>query len=462
MGILNNIYIYSPWFLKNFLVSLYGIKWYKRRYGKLFFKELPNVIERESWDRERLEEYQLNNLRNLLEWAYLKVPYYRNIFDSIKIKPRDIKSIEDLQNLPLLKRDHLREYGNTLLLANGIAKYRLNYYYTSGSTYAPLKIAYGPGMHSIWTAFYEARCRHWAGVTRNDARSNIGGRIVVAKNRKKPPYWVYNWVEKQLYLSSFHLSLNTIKDYQLAFEKYKPYYHCGYAYSTYLIAQLLNELDLEIPPMKAVLCSSENLTYDMRKMIEKKFNCKTFNQYSQVEACCLASECEEGNMHISMDLGIIEITDENGNQLKEGEIGEIVATGFLNYAQPLIRYRTGDYGSISYKECSCGRKFYILDKIMGRSSETLLAQDGKTLGAASFAGVFYGNEGILESQIIQESLTDFSIKIVPSKRFNDKSKELLIKRLKERLGDVNIKIIIVDKIEKTQRGKYKPVVNNIL
>ncbi len=460
MSLLNKIYINSPYFLKNIFINFYGIKWYFRRYGKEFHRNLSEIIERESWDFEKFKDYQRKKLKELINLSYHKVPYYKELFEKIKLKPEEINSEEDLIKIPLLKRDDLRNFGSSLLLAKGISKYKLNYYFTSGSTYFPIKVAFAPNMHSHWNAFYEARCRRWAGVNWKDSRSNVGGRIVISKDQKKPPFWVYNLIEKQLYFSAFHISLKNIKYYAYAFEKYKPKYQCGYTHSTYLIAQLMDEEKLSIPPMKAVLCTSENLTGEMREKMKKIFGCPAFDNYSLVEACCLASECEYHNLHISPDVGIIEIIDEDGNPVKEGEIGEIVATGFLNFAQPLIRYKTGDLSSMSFKKCSCGREMPILNGIEGRVSDLIIGKDGKRLGSASFAAVFYKIKNIREAQIIQEDKEKFKINVVPLKSFIEEDKNLLLKKLKERLGEVEIEICILEKIERTKSGKFKPVINN--
>ncbi|MGV6846541.1 MAG: hypothetical protein ACWA42_10490, partial [Lutibacter sp.] len=77
----------------------------------------------------------------------------------------------------------------------------------------------------------------------------------------------------------------------------------------------------------------------MKKTISQTFNCKVFDAYSGVEACGLISENIHGELLFSPDSGILEIIDKNGNPSNKGEVGEVVSTGFINYNQPLIRYR---------------------------------------------------------------------------------------------------------------------------
>lgn len=458
MSILNSIYINSPIFLRSFFGSAYGIMWYHRRYGKIFHLELPRVIERESWDYNRFLEYQLKNLKTLIKWAYETVPFYKEKFDKVKIKPDDINKLSDLEKIPFLTREDIRLNGENLI-SKKISKFKCNSYFTSGSTHSPIKILYGPDMHSHWTAFYEARVRRWAGVNYKMPRSMVGGRIVISKKRTKPPFWIYNFVEKQIYFSAFHISPRNIKYYANCFERYKPSYHSGYAYSTYYIASLLKEEKISIPPLKAILTSSETLYPEMRKIIEEVFGARVYDAYSGVEACCLASECEYQKMHISPDLGIIELVDKNGNPIKENEIGEIVATGFLNYAQPLIRYKTGDLAIFSKEKCHCGRDMPIFKNLIGRLEETIIAPDGSRV--CSFLSVFYGIKGVREVQVVQEDLHNISLNVVPDKTYDKKSEKIIVQRVKERLGNVNVLVNLVEKIERTSRGKMKAVISKV-
>ena len=75
--------------------------------------------------------------------------------------------------------------------------------------------------------------------------------------------------------------------------------------------------------------------------------CKVYDGYSGVEACGLISENKSGELLFSPDTGILEVLDNDGNQVLNGESGEVISTGLLNYDQPLIRYRIGDRVTLS-------------------------------------------------------------------------------------------------------------------
>jgi phenylacetate-CoA ligase len=126
----------------------------------------------------------------------------------------------------------------------------------------------------------------------------------------------------------------------------------------------------------------------MRRIFKEVYQCKTYDSYSGLEACGLISECEHGKLHISPDVGIIELLKEDGNYAQPGETGEAVCTGFLNYDQPLIRYRIGDLIKLSNnQQCECGRHMPVVDEIIGRVEDTVLAKDGREM--VRFHGIFY-------------------------------------------------------------------------
>jgi phenylacetate-CoA ligase len=196
----------------------------------------------------------------------------------------------------------------------------------------------------------------------------------------------------------------------------------------------------------------------MRDVLESAFRCNVFDAYSGIEGCCLASECEYHKMHISPDVGIVELINEKGEPAKPGELAEIVATGLLNFAQPLIRYRTRDLCVLMDEKCLCGRNMPIIDGIEGRLEDTLIGPGGSEMISHGFLG---GIEHIRESQIIQYTPFQFTIKIVIDQEFNSLDREAIRRKFFERLGNVTVTIEIVDSIEKTMGGKFRAVISYV-
>lgn len=461
MSFASKIYNYMPVFMQNIMVSIYGWRWKKRRFGGIFSTELNGYKERELYTTAQWNEYITKQLRSLLLHAYSKVPYYREQWEKVGIAPNVIMTItpDTINKLPFLSKDNLRQFCKSTLLINGI-KNENNYFESSGSTGTPVSIFFSTSMHQKWSAAYEARVRNWAGVDRSMSRGMVGGRRVVPQAVATPPYYRYNSIENQVYFSAYHISVNTANDYLKGIEKYNPAYMVGYAMSNYLLARFILQEGLEAPKLKAVITSSEKLTKEMREVFRKVYGCKTYDGWSGVEACGLVSECEHGNLHISPDVGLIELLDENGNPVQPGETGEVVCTGFLNYEQPLIRYKIGDYMTLAKsQDCQCGRQMPVIEDIAGRTEDVVVGKDGRQM--VRFHGIYTGLSKIIMGQVVQEDLDTITLNIVADSALTDEDKEILTKRIYSQLGAVNVQIFQVKEIPCGVNGKYKAVVSKV-
>lgn len=460
MSLLNNIYNNSPVFLQNAFVSLYGFYWKNRRYGKAFEKHLEEAKNRESFSKKEWEVYQTIQLRNLLIHSFKNVPFYNKKYSKAGFSAKDFESFEikDLKKLPCLTKDELRTYGSSTLLAVNKAKGK--FYSSSGSTGTPIKVYFSKDFHRKWSALYEARVRNWAGVDYKMSRAMIGGRRVLSNSKLKPPFYRYNLAEKQAYFSAYHISSESSEQYVKELDKTKIKYLVGYATSIYLLSKNIQELGIKAPKLLAVLTSSEKLTEQMRFVIENVFQCKVFDAYSGVEACGLISENEFGELLFSPDSGILEILDENGEEVLNGELGEVVSTGLLNYDQPLIRYRIGDCITLSKNQNSNGiLNMPIIKQIEGRVEDVIVGENGREM--VRFHGIFIDIIGLIQSQLIQEKVNLIRVKLVVEKEFDKSQETIIVKRIVSQLGEVEINFEYVNTIGKTISGKYKAVISRL-
>jgi len=457
--ILDKIYSVSPTWLQNLGVSIYGLSWKQRRYGGGFRVYSSEFSRRDYYTYSQWRDYQQDQLRKLLVNAFSHVPYYKTLFLNHNITDNDLSifKIEDLSQLPVLTKEIIR--ANQSKFLNDSLKERPNTYMTSGTTGTPLAIAFTREGDRLVQAAYEARVRKWAGVNYRMSRAMIGGRLVVPKADSNPPFWRYNFAERQLYMSAFHISPNNTPEYAKALNFYKPDYLVGYASSHFFLARMIDEIGINMYHPKAVLTSSEKLTKEMRNTIEKVYHCEVFDAYSGVEACCQASECENHRLHISPDMGIIEILDDNDRPVQAGTPGRIVATGLLNFAQPLIRYDTGDIGILSQESCPCGRQMPVIEELIGRLEDTVIGKDGRE--TVRFHGIFTGLDNVREGQVIQEDYDQFRVRLVVGNGFSNQDKKAIYDRFNQRLGQIKLEFEIVDRIERTERGKFKAVISEV-
>lgn len=453
------LYSKAPVWLQNVAISAYGLVWKQRRFGGRFAHYVTEFKRREEFSSEEWHNYQQERLRLLLVSANKQVPFYQRLFYDLGFHENDLAmfSLQDLRQLPILSKEGFKQHQEELVSRD--LKEKPATYYTSGTTGTPIGIKFTREGDRLAQAAYESRVRKWAGVHYRMSRAMIGGRMVVPKASAYPPFWRYNIFERQFYMSAFHISPKNAPDYAEALNRYKPDYLVGYASSHFFLARMLEELSITMYQPKAVLTSSEKLTPDMRALIEKVYHCEVFDAYSGVEACCQASECQEHRLHISPDMGIVEILDEDDQPVPPGIPGRIIATGLLNFAQPLIRYDTGDLAVISTKPCPCGRQMPVIEELVGRLEDTVVTRDGKE--TVRFHGIFIGLDHVLEGQVIQEDYDRFLVRLVVDHGFNDTDKKLIHDRFFQRLGHIDLKYELVDQIERTERGKFKAVISKV-
>jgi phenylacetate-CoA ligase len=457
---LDTVYRHSPVWVQNLGISAYGLAWRKQRMGGAFPEHLARFQSRERYTKEEWRRYQTDRLRDLLRWCFQQVPHYRSAWSRLGLTAADLErfELEDLSRLPLTEKEQIRQRPADFLAASA-EEHRLRTWLTSGSTGTPLAIRMTDETHQTIYAAYEARVRRWAGVDLTMSRGMIGGRLVVPRTVSRPPFWRYNLVERQLYLSAFHIAPPYVASYARALNRYRPDYLVGYGRSHFYLARMIEEAGLEVYSPRAILTSSEMLTAEMRATLEQVYRCPVFDAYSGVEACCQASECDRHRLHLSPDVGIVELLDDQGRPVPDGVEGEIVATGLLNYDQPLVRYRTRDFAVGSSEECPCGRAMPLLRELVGRVEDRVVGPDG--LETVRLDWTFKGLENVLEGQIVQETIEEFTVRVVAPRGLTQSEQKAITNRLRERLGPVRVKIECVPAIERTARGKFRAVISNV-
>lgn len=459
-GITSKLYKHLPLPIQNLAISAYGYSWKQRRFGGIFTEELKRFKDRESYTSEQWYTYESEQLRSLLIHAFNTVPFYKASLRRSGLSLEKLTHLDrsSMDKLPLLEKNDLRQFGKTTLLSSQPEKGG-DFFASSGSTGTPTQILFSHPMHQRWSAGFEARIRHWAGVDRFTPRGMIGGRRVVPEGVANPPFYRYNYFEKQVYFSAYHISEAHAADYLQGIARHSVQYMTGYAMSNYFLARFIEESKLDAPQLKAVITSSEKLTHTMRQTFHRVYNSKSYDSWSGLEACGLVSECEQGSLHISPDLGIIELLDSQGNPVKPGEVGEVVCTGLVNFDQPLIRYRIGDMMRLGVAKCSCGRAMPVVSEIMGRVEDVVVGLDGREM--VRFHGIFIDLPNLIESQIIQWEVDRFEIKIVTNGNWTEEEADIIRKRMVSQLGQVRVVIHQVATIPRNQNGKFQAVISHI-
>ncbi|MEY8251034.1 MAG: phenylacetate--CoA ligase family protein, partial [Colwellia sp.] len=330
---------------------------------------------------------------------------------------------------------------------------------TSGTTGSPLSIPQNIESVLREQAFI-SRYLKWAGFKEGDRRAWIRGDVIVPIEQKQAPFWRYSYFEDMIMLSSFHMSFDVLPQYIQAMVDYNVDIIQALPSSIVTLAKYLESKNEYYPAtLKSIITSSESLSKDDKKLVEKRFKCTVFDWYGLFERVAAIGSCEHGRYHILTDYSHVEL-------LPVGEVdgkarAEVIGTNFNNSLYPLIRYKTGDHVILSDdKVCPCGRVYPVIDSIEGRTVEFLIATDDTPVYSLSRCSKDI--KGLLGCQYIQDKKGSLSVMVIPSPLFTDKEKQKIIKNIKNRLGDsMQVEIVITDNLLRSKSGKVRQAICTI-
>ena len=267
---------------------------------KLIFKigiklRSPEIIDKykflktsEHWSLEELEAFQLKQLKKIVDIAYKKSPFYRNLFNHARVKVEDIQSLSDIKKIPCITKRELLE--NTQAIQNKEGYRRLFFSETSGSTGEPL-VFY---RNCEWDAGHRAaqlRGYSWYDVNPWDLNGY---------------FWGYSFnTKRKIITKTFDNLLNRFRLFSYDKEDIKQFakklkrasYLEGYSSMIYEVAKLINEDFLGPFNLKMVKGTSEKVFDSYQEEAKKAFGQKIVNEYGSAETGIIAYECKKGNMN---------------------------------------------------------------------------------------------------------------------------------------------------------------------
>ena len=452
-----------PYPIEKSIRYIYSLVPPKIRYGEAFWTTYNLLKESQYWTRERIENYQLTELNKLLNYAYKNVPYYNKVFKEIMLKPDDVQNFNDLKKIPFLTKEIIRKNVDDLVSKKYPPK-ELKFVTTGGSTGTPM------GFYAEEKKYFE---KEWAFMVNqwNRVGYHFGSKSVVLRGsiiRKNKParYWDYDPIFRNLFLSTYHMNEETLPEYIKIIRDFKPEFIWNYPSAVTILAKFMKINDIKpFKSVKALLCGSENLYPLQRELFEEVFNCRVYSWYGHTEQVVLAGECENSHYyHIFPEYGFVELVN-NGRVIHDdNEIGEVVATGFNNYAFPFIRYKTMDIAKYKKYNCSCGRNYRLFEKIEGRTQDLIVTKDGRliTLTALIFAQHFDSFSRLKEMQIVQEKKGEIFINIVKSREFLNDDENEIAARIHNAVGDgLKINFKFVNSIPRTKNGKMSFLIQKL-
>lgn len=454
-GAPERIYRHLPVWGQHAAVTAYGAYRHWLRFGPGFEAFAEAYRRRERFSAERWTDWQRPRLDQVLRTAASRVPFYRAHWTADQKRAAREGRLRDL---PLLEKETLRR--DPYALARDDEAAPRSVFTTSGSTGTPVA--------SLWTnrevreslAVREVRSAGWAGVSFRMPRATISGRIVEPDSESRGPFHRFNAVERQVYLSAFHLRPEHARQYALAMRKHGVRWLTGYPMSICLLAQHMVHAGVEPPRLDAVIPTGETLTPEMRAVIERAFQCRAWDQYGTVEHVIFASECEAGSLHVSPDVSVVEILRPNGEPCEPEEVGEVVATCLVHDRQLFVRYRLGDVAAWSGSPCACGRGMPVIRAVAGRVEDVIVGPDGRC--NVRFGNVFVSGVRVVQGQIVQEARDRIRVRVIPDAGYDESDVETMTARVRQRVGSsVHVEVETVAHISSAPSGKFPAVVSRI-
>jgi len=417
------------------------------------FAWLRRLERTQWWPADRLEAFRLARLRALLLAAEARVPYYRELFRRHGLEPARA-TFEDLARVPPLTRRTVRERFADLAARPPAGPVQA--LATGGSTGVPVRVL----VDMARLGFGEAarlRAHRWFGLAPGVREVVLWGSPIELGRQDRLRALRDRLLNSRL-LSAFDLGEAALGRYADALDRFRPAKLYGYASALYLLARYLEARGRHprVRP-RAVFTTAEPLFDFQRATIARVFGCPVAQEYGARDAGLVGLECPAGGLHVPAEGVHVEILGDRGDG-----VGEITVTVFDSPSFPLIRYRTGDLGSLDPTPCPCGRALPRLRAVEGRQTDFLVTPDGRCLHALAVIYVLREAPRIAEFAVRQPALDRVTVSVVPEPGFSAADEATVRAGLRAVLGPgVEVDVVCVPEIARASSGKFRYVVSSV-
>jgi phenylacetate-CoA ligase len=405
--------------------------------------------------RAEIVAFQNRRLRRIITHAYARVPYYRRLFDQAGVSPRHIRTVSDLDRIPVTSKSDLREVPLDQLLAKGVNPSTLIEHSTGGSTGEPF---------TVRRSWIEERIL--GDLRRRTLRlygASSGSLVVVATFHHRPHRNDNRFLELVLnvfgrYRVQSIFCLESPESILRQFEALRPDVIGGYAGVLSRLARVITESGRPFRTPQFILSGGEVLTPGTAHRISAAFGAPVHDTYGAHEFSRIAWSCPVTGDYHCCDDGLIAEVLKDGRVAAGNEEGELVGTALHSYVMPFIRYRLSDVVTKGREACSCGQPFSTLRRIQGRVVDYFTLPTGALLHPYEIAAALkdWGMAWVGQYQLIQESLTRVVLKAVPLREPSADDLSAMKARAQAVVGDgVSFGIDVVDEIQLEEQGKFR-------
>ena len=415
-----------------------------------------NYLEKAQWwDQEKNHIVRNESLQKLIQIAFHEVPYYREQMMRANVKPEDIRTISDLQKIPISTKDMFRENHPAKTVRQ--TKQRHYEVRTSGSTGKNFSVIEDAATAGSYRACHLLSLS-WAGWNIGDPHLQTGMTLKRSLDRKLKDAFM-----RCHYVSAFDLTDENLDRSLERIERNKLKHVWGYPGSIFFLARRALQNGF-LQKLNSVVTWGDTLYSNYRETIEKAFQVRVHDTYGCGEGIQISAQCGVGsNYHIHSLDTIVEFINDDGTPAASGEPANIILTRLHPGPMPLIRYRVGDVGISSLdKKCECGRGFDLMHSIQGRDTDVVITPNGNKLIVHFFTGVLEHFHEIDSFQVIQESIDSILIRMVLNTPLTKELDNRIVKALQEKgATGLRIELETVSDIPISKNGKRRFVISSV-
>ncbi len=439
-------------------------------------------MKRAQWlSPDELRTRAEDRLAGLLRHTAENVPFYRDFYRRRGLAVDALSAVSDLAQLPIAGKSLYRERGMEAFRAENLPAYRRLQERTSGSTGEPFQFYLDRQAMPLLIASH-LFSDNWYGLRpfdrsarvrapRPDAQPLAVETPGMVRWRQAATSRLRSWYEgrTQVKISAWEVGSAWAEAIYRQLEAFHPAFIVGYTSAVATIADELLRRNLRLSsPLRGVITEAEPLTPARRQLIEEYFRAPIGNRYGPREFHSYnALSCPESpeHFHINTELVVWETVREDGAQAAPGEVGKVLLTDLHNYAQPFIRYDTGDMAVAGTSSCACGRGFPRVKQIDGRSAECLRTPSGHSISPVALGQYLFVSRDYLSSvrhyQMIVEGLQNVRLLVVPAENFDQTTRERLRGDLFQFLGgEMPVTVETVEEIKCEPSGK-RPIIKHL-
>ncbi|MBU1627290.1 hypothetical protein KKB18_07975 [bacterium] len=415
-----------------------------------------NVNKNQWKTRNEFAVLQVWKLQRIIKYAIDKVPYYNRTFKSIGITPEDIKSLEDIEKIPILEKERIQNQPHEDFISNDFKINNLHVKCTSGSTGTPLKIFLSKNELSR-RILIDYRCLKNLGLKATHTQVYFREPATFRPSRLYQKLGLF----KRFYISIFdpvEIQVEKLIDM-------KPDIVCGdptilESISSYIRSEkkLHNKIVL-----KFLISTSQLVDNSRLEIISSTFKAPVYNFYGAIEFGVIGSQCQhKRDIHINSDSTYCELKKTDFVLPEKNHCCEIICTSLDSFAMPIIRYRLGDIVVPSWEKCSCGTILPSIEVIAGRKNEYIMTLEGKKLPPILFTVTLRRYDFVKKFRIHQKKIDKIEILLCNFRNMEKNEEDKIKKDIQDLVGTkIDIRINVVPFIEDDKIYKQRTIISDL-